>query len=70
MQLEAARPFLTARVSTTKNRKDAVTPLHPSLAAELREAQKARKSDADRVFQSPGHSKTSPKRSIAVTQRQ
>src|SRR5687767_5681276 len=29
---------VTTRASTTKNRKDAVVPLHPSLAAELRQS--------------------------------
>ncbi|MEN9675500.1 MAG: hypothetical protein RIS76_1396 [Verrucomicrobiota bacterium] len=38
LKVDAMRPFLTARASTTKNRKEAVIPLHPSLAQELRGA--------------------------------
>ncbi|SDS32025.1 tyrosine-type recombinase/integrase [Opitutus sp. GAS368] len=34
--LDAAEPFVRARASTTKNRKEAVLPLHPDLAAMLR----------------------------------
>jgi integrase len=51
VQLDAARPFLAARASTTKNRKEASIPLHPALAAELHPARQARKSDGERVFQ-------------------
>ena len=59
LQLDAARPFLSARASTTKNRKEAVIPLHPALAAELKPARQARKNDAERVFQlSPRISRT------------
>lgn len=51
LQLDAARPFLTARASTTKNRKEAVIPLHPSLAKELWEAKGKLTEEAARVFQ-------------------
>jgi len=38
IHLESDRPFIHARASTTKNSKDAVIPLHPELAEELRGA--------------------------------
>ena len=37
MHLDAERPFILTRGATTKNRKDAVIPVHPLLAPELRE---------------------------------
>jgi integrase len=36
IDLDAATPFVRARASTTKNRKEAVLPLHPELVAALR----------------------------------
>ncbi len=40
LHLDEERPYLLARASTTKNRKEAVIPLHPDLAAELRQRRK------------------------------
>jgi hypothetical protein len=50
LKVDAMRPFLTARASTTKNRKEAVIPLHPSLAQELRGAKGELTEEAARVF--------------------
>ncbi|MBL9170350.1 MAG: tyrosine-type recombinase/integrase [Verrucomicrobiales bacterium] len=50
LHLDDARPYVAARASTTKNRKEGAIPLHPALAAELREATKDHK-DGQPVFQ-------------------
>jgi integrase len=52
LQLEHERPHIRARASTTKNRRDAVLPLHPMLLAELKAAKaKAKPKDTSvRVF--------------------
>jgi site-specific recombinase XerC len=50
LHLDDARPYVAARASTTKNRKEEAIPLHPALAAELREATKDHK-DGQPVFQ-------------------
>ncbi len=47
LHLDAPRPFVMARASTTKNRKESAMPLHPELVAELRqEWNKGRKAAA------------------------
>ncbi len=35
VHLDSERPYLLTRATTTKNQRDAVIPLHPSLAAEF-----------------------------------
>jgi hypothetical protein len=42
VDLDAERPFLKARASTTKNRKEAVIGLHEDVVAELRLMQPGR----------------------------
>ena len=52
VDLDAERPFLKARASTTKNRKEAVIGLHKDVVAELRLMQPRRAAPNRRVFES------------------
>jgi integrase len=51
VDLDAERPFLKARASTTKNRKEAVIGLHKDVVAELRLMQPRRAAPNRRVFE-------------------
>ena len=51
VHLDAKRPFLNARASTTKNRKEAVISLHEDVVAELRSMQPTRAALNKRVFE-------------------
>ena len=51
VDLDAERPFLKARASTTKNRKEAVVGLHEDVVAELRLMQPGRTAPNKRVFE-------------------
>ncbi len=50
LHLEAERPYLLARESTTKNRKEAIIPLRRELAQELKAFHRPENSPGDRVF--------------------
>lgn len=50
LHLDENPPFVLARASTTKNRKEAFLPLHPRLAFELKKSRKAEAEDGDAVF--------------------
>jgi integrase len=51
IDLDAERPFLKARASTTKNRKEVVIGLHEDVVAELRLMQPRRRAPNKRVFE-------------------
>jgi len=51
VDLDAERPFLKARASTTKNRKDAVIGLHQDVVAELRLIRPRRPAPNQRIFE-------------------
>ncbi len=51
IHLEAAKPFLHARSSTTKNRKDAVIAFHPSVVGEIRILMATPPARANRIFE-------------------
>jgi integrase len=51
LDLDAERPFLKARASTTKNRKEAVIGLHRDVVAELRLIRSGRHAPNQRVFE-------------------
>ncbi len=55
LHLDAPRPFVMARASTTKNRKESAIPLHPELVAELRLHRAQGRGDATSVFFMPVH---------------
>ncbi|MGB0372974.1 MAG: tyrosine-type recombinase/integrase [Opitutales bacterium] len=50
LHLDGDRPHVRARASTTKNGKDALIPLHPELASELKAAQPTGAKEGERVF--------------------
>ncbi len=50
LHLEAEPPYLLARASTTKNRKEALIPLHPRLAEELKAYRKDGAEEEEAVF--------------------
>jgi integrase len=51
VDLDAERPFLKARASTTKNHKEAVIGLHQDVVAELRSIRPRRPTPSQRVFE-------------------
>jgi len=55
LHLNEAQPFVLARASTTKNRKEAFIPLHPRLAEELRFHRSKEAEDGDAVFELTVH---------------
>jgi len=50
LKLEHKRPHLVARAATTKNRREALIPIHPELLEELRKAKPAGVDDGKPVF--------------------
>jgi len=50
LKLDHARPHIFARAETTKNRKEALIPLHPQLLKELKEAKPQGAKERDCVF--------------------
>jgi len=55
LHLDHERPHVIVRASTTKNRKDALLPLHPQLLAELKAIQTNETKAEDFVFSQHGH---------------
>lgn len=55
LHLNETRPYLIARAGTTKNRKEAVQPLHPVLAAQLASLPRHEGDDARTVFSVKQH---------------
>ncbi len=61
LHLDGPRPYFLARAGTTKNKKEAVIPLHPLLAEEIRQLQTAK---AQPVFKIGKHFERSVKRDL------
>jgi len=55
LHLDEATPYLCARASTTKNRKEAILPLHPKLAEVLRQHRPGHAQPEDAVFNATAH---------------
>jgi integrase len=55
LRLDDARPHIIVRASTTKNRKEAMLPLHPQLLAELKAIHSAEHKAEDLVFLQYAH---------------
>ena len=55
LKLDCARPYIHARDSTTKNKKEAIVPLHSELIREFCYARPELVEDADSVFNIPAH---------------
>jgi integrase len=64
VHLDDSRPYLLARASTTKNKKEATIPLHPALADEIRRLPRKQGDEAKPVFRISKHMDRSFKRDL------
>jgi hypothetical protein len=64
VKLDCERPYIHAREGTTKNKKDAVVPLHSRLVNEFRDARVAGITDVDPVFDIRAHSERAFRRDL------